>query len=59
MLIIIFKPNKPAYDTTKIFCLIVLLNTLGKLIEKAISEKIQIHSITSNLFCLSKPIREY
>jgi len=48
MLIIIQKPNKPLYNTSKIFQPIVLLNMLGKLIEKAISERFQIHSIASN-----------
>ena len=38
---IIPKPNKPAYDHPKAFCPIVLLNTLGKLIEKVITERIQ------------------
>ena len=41
ILIIIPKPNKPAYDSLKIFCLIVLLNILRKLIEKVISKRIQ------------------
>jgi len=35
--IIIPKPGKPAYDTPKAFQPIVLLNTLGKLIEKMIA----------------------
>jgi len=35
--IIIPKPGKPAYDTPKAFRPIVLLNTLGKLIEKMIA----------------------
>lgn len=48
ILIIIPKPNKPLYNIPKIFQPIVLLNMLGKLIEKAISEKLQIYSITSN-----------
>ena len=47
-LIIISKSNKPAYNSSKIFCSIVLLNTLEKLIEKAISERLQIHFIVSN-----------
>ena len=34
---IIPKPGKPAYDTPKAFRPIVLLNTLGKLIEKIIA----------------------
>ena len=39
--IIIPKPNKVSYDSPKIFCSIILLNTLGKLIEKAIGERLQ------------------
>ena len=38
---IIPKPNKLAYDHPKAFRLIVLLNTLGKPIEKVITERIQ------------------
>ena len=32
--VIISKPNKALYDSTKSFCPIVLLNTTGKLFEK-------------------------
>ncbi|KAJ2911570.1 hypothetical protein MD484_g8847, partial [Candolleomyces efflorescens] len=39
--VIIPKPNKPSYSTPKAFRPIVLLNTLGKLIEKMISNRIQ------------------
>ena len=39
--IIIPKPNKQSYDNPKSFYPIVLLNTLGKLIEKVIAERIQ------------------
>ncbi|RXW14341.1 hypothetical protein EST38_g11516 [Candolleomyces aberdarensis] len=39
--VIIPKPNKPSYSTPKAFRPIVLLNTLGKLIEKMISNKFQ------------------
>jgi len=39
--VIIPKLNKPAYDHSKAFHPIVLLNTLGKLIEKVIAERIQ------------------
>ena len=39
--IIIPKPNKMSYDNPKAFYPIVLLNTLGKLIEKVIAERIQ------------------
>jgi len=39
--IIISKPNKTSYDQLKAFQPIVLLNTLGKLIEKVIVERLQ------------------
>jgi len=38
---IILKLNKLAYDHSKAFSPIVLLNILGKLIEKVITERIQ------------------
>ena len=40
-MIIIPKPNKMSYDQAKSFHPIVLLNTLGKLIEKVIAERLQ------------------
>ena len=46
--IIIPKLNKTLYDSSKMFCPIVLLNTLEKLIEKVIGERLQHYSITSN-----------
>jgi len=46
--IIIPKPNKVAYDSPKSFCPIILLNMLGKLFEKIISERLQVHSISTN-----------
>ena len=46
--IIIPKPNKPLYDSHKSFRHIVLLNTLGKLIEKVIGERIQFHVVTND-----------
>jgi len=46
--IIIPKLNKLSYDTPRLFQPIVLLNTIGKLIEKAISNRIQVHSIVTN-----------
>ena len=46
--IIIPKPNKPLYNIPKVSYSIVLLNMLGKLIEKAISSRIQVYSIVSN-----------
>jgi len=48
MSIIISKYNKSVYNNPKAFCPIVLLNTIGKLIEKVISNKIQVHLIISN-----------
>ena len=47
--IIIPKPNKVLYDSTKTFRPIVLLNTLGKLIKKVISNRLQFQSILKNL----------
>ena len=47
--VIIPKPNKMLYDQPKFFHPIVLLNTLGKLIEKVIAERIQF-TVTSNDF---------
>ena len=52
--VIIPKPNKPSYDNPKAFCPIVLLNTLGKLIEKAIAEKIQFIVASNNFLHLSQ-----
>jgi len=46
--VIIPKPNKSSYDSAKLFRPIVLLNTLGKLIEKVIGERIQFHVIANN-----------
>ena len=40
LLIIILKPNKVAYNSPKVFQLIIFLNILGKLIEKIISERL-------------------
>jgi len=41
--IIILKPNKTLYDSPKFFRPIVLLNTLRKLIEKVIGNRLQFH----------------
>jgi len=51
--IIIPKPNKLVYNFSKIFHPIIFLNILGKLIEKAIGKRLQIHSITSNFVYLN------
>jgi len=47
--IIIPKPNKPLYDQPKAFRPIVLLNTIGKLIEKVVADRLQF-TVTSNNF---------
>jgi len=47
-MVIIPKPNKPSYDSSKSFRPIVLLNTLRKLIEKVIEEKLQFHVVNNN-----------
>jgi len=39
-MVIIPKPNKPAYDNPESFHPIVLLNTISKLIEKVIAERL-------------------
>ena len=61
MSIIIPKPNKSLYNNSKIFCPIVLLNTLGKLIKKMISNRLKVHSVASNFLCLNQlgGIRQY
>jgi len=46
--IIIPKPNKEFYDFLKSFRPIVLLNTIGKLIEKVIGERLQFHAIVND-----------
>jgi len=46
--IIIPKPNKSTYDSLKSFRPIVLLNMLGKLIEKVIGERLQFQAISNN-----------
>ena len=47
MSIIIPKPNKELYDSPKDFQPIMLLNTIGKLIEKVIGERLQFQSISN------------
>ena len=48
MFIVIPKSNKELYDFPKSFKLIVLLNTIGKLIEKVIDKYLQFHLISNN-----------
>ena len=52
--IIIPKPNKTLYDQPKAFRPIFLLNTLGKLIEKVIAERLQFTVISNNFIHLSQ-----
>jgi len=47
MTIVIPKPNKTLYNLLKSFRSIVLLNTLGKLIEKVIGDRLQFHVISN------------
>ena len=47
-MVIISKPNKPLYDLPKSFHPIILLNTLGKIIEKVIGERLQFHVVSNN-----------
>lgn len=46
--IIIPKLNKASYNSPKIFCPIVLLNILRKLIEKVIEDRLQFQAISNN-----------
>jgi len=47
-MIVISKPNKSSYDSLKSFRPIVLLNTMGKLIEKVIRDRLQFQVISNN-----------
>ena len=46
--VVISKPNKKSYDSSKSFKPIVLLNTVGKLIEKVIGERLQFNMVSNN-----------
>ncbi|PPQ94669.1 hypothetical protein CVT25_009428 [Psilocybe cyanescens] len=50
MSVIILKLNKPSYSAPKAFRPIVLLNTVGKLIENMLSNRIQFDSVASDIF---------
>ena len=52
--IVIPKPNKSSYDSPKAFRPIVLLNTLGKLIEKVIAKRLQFIVASNNFVHLSQ-----
>ena len=47
-IIVIPKPNKILYDSSKVFRSIVLLNTLGKLVERVIGERLQFYVVSNN-----------
>ena len=47
-MVVIPKPNKQLYDHPKSFQPIVLLNMLGKLIKKVISERLQFHVMAND-----------
>jgi hypothetical protein len=49
-LVIIPKPGKPSYSAPKAFRPIVLLNTMGKLIEKCVSNCIQFDCVKYGVF---------
>ena len=51
---IIPKPNKVTYDQPKAFWPIILLNILGKLIEKVIAERLQFTVASNNFIHLSQ-----
>ena len=53
-MVVIPKPNKALYDSSKSFRPIVLLNTLGKLIEKVISKRLQFLMASNNFLHLSQ-----
>ena len=46
--VVIPKPNKTSFDSPKLYCPIILLNTIGKLFKKIIRECLQFHTISSN-----------
>jgi len=54
-MVVIPKPNKKSYDSPKAFRLIVLLNTVGKLIQKVIGEHLQFN-MASNDFIHSSQL---
>ena len=47
-MVVISKPNKSSYNSSKLFRPIILLNTVGKLIEKVIGERLQFHVALNN-----------
>ena len=54
MTVVIPKPNKASYNSSKLFRPIVLLNTIDKLIKKVISERLQFLTASNNFIHLSQ-----
>ena len=54
IMIIIPKPNKLLYNSPKSFRPIMLLNTMGKLIEKVIGDRLQFHVVLNNFIYQSQ-----
>ena len=52
--IVISKPNKASYNLSRSFRPIILLNILGKLIKKVISDRLQFHVIANNFIYQSQ-----
>ena len=50
--IVILKPNKKSYNSSKSFQPIILLNILGKLIKKVIGKHLQFHLIVNDFIYL-------
>ena len=46
--VVILKPNKTTFNSSKSYHPIVLLNTIRKLFEKMIGERHQFHTISNN-----------
>ena len=46
--VVIPKPNKPLYDSPKLFRPIILLNIVGKLIKKVIGKRLQFQVALNN-----------
>ena len=55
-MVVIFKPNKASFNSSKLYYPIVLLNTIGKLFEEMIGECLQFYMI-SNSFIHSSQLR--
>jgi len=59
MFIIISKPNKALYNTPKMFRPIILLNMLGKLIEKVIGKRFQALSKNMIYSCQLRGLKQW